>query len=101
MKLKLSFCAKLRSRLAGEVGSTEGLCLAHLFAGKPAAVMTPAGRAKKIVPFLLPTDFLAGHVPADLVPFMEYDIDRTALVQRFGQTIFSRLVFVLRQFRLE
>src|SRR5579872_3409419 len=73
----------------------------QLFAGHPASVMAPAGRAEQVLPFLPPTDVAPAEVAGDCSPFMKDNVNRAGAFGRLRQAISARLVFVGTKFRLK
>lgn len=63
--------------------------------------MAPAGRAKDILPFLLPADTRLVEVFANGLPFVKDDIYGTGVFQGFGQTVFDGFILRCRQFGLK
>ena len=66
---------------------------AQFIAGMGAPIMAPAGRAKKVIPTISEGQALFPDVFPDISPFVEDNIDRALVLQRFGDAIFDLLVF--------
>lgn len=66
-----------------------------------AAIMAPAGRAKKVIPALAGGEPFFTQILADTLPFMHDDMQRVLFCQGLGQSIPDGLVFGWRQLWLK
>ena len=76
-------------------------CGSHLFTGKAAAIVAPAGRAKHILPFFFPADILSDEIVPDGLPFMKDDAGRAWIFGWFCKPVADGFILGRGQFGLE
>ena len=76
-------------------------CGPKLFAGEAAAVMAPAGRTKKILPFFLPADIFSDEILSDGLPLVEDDARGARIFRWFCESVAEGFILGSRQFRLK